>query len=157
MQTVLQPAKVKIFAFMSVLIHVAFVILFAEVILSFQPPPVRKLALTIITRGGAKGEIVQTEAAWPMPGRIEPDFSPEKALDSFGAEIAEWIDFGAPDPSLFEPKETLMPAVDLQKLAAKAYAPPPEELFSHPAPELKTMPPTDFALGPSVPELLGTD
>lgn len=153
----LNPAKVKIFAFMSVFIHVAFAALFAEVILSFQPPQLKKLSLTIIIREGAKGEITQSEAAWPMPRRIDPDFSPEAALKDFGSEAAEWIDFKAPDPSLFEPKETLIPIIDLKKLAAKAYEPPPKELFSHPAPELKAMPATDFVLGPTAPEIFGAD
>jgi hypothetical protein len=154
---VLHPADVRIFGVMSVLIHVAFAVLFAEVTLSFPPPPVRKLALTIMIREGARGEIIQSEAAWPTPERHDaPGFSPDKILDNFGHETAEWIDFETPDPSLFDPKEPLADSIDIGRLAARAYD-PPAELFSPPPPELKTMPLTDFALGPAAPEIFGTE
>jgi hypothetical protein len=154
---VLHPADVKIFGVMSVLIHVAFAVLFAEITLSFPPPPVRKLALTIMIREGAKGEIIQSEAAWPTPERqAAPGFSPDETLESFGSEATGWIDFETPDASLFDPKKPLADSVDIGRLAAKAYA-PPAELFSPPPPELKTMPLTDFALGPAAPEIFGTE
>lgn len=153
----LHPAKVGIFALMSVLIHVAFVVLFAEITLSFQPPMVRPLALTIMVREGAKGEIIQSEAAWPTPVRAEPDFSHDAALEDFGLEAAEWIDFATPDPSLFEPKKPLAAAVDIRKLAARAYEPPKPEIYLHLPPELKTMPATNFAIGPAAPEIFGTE
>lgn len=151
----LHPAKVKIFALMSVAMHVAFAVLFAEITLSFTPPVVKKLSLTIMTRESARGEIIQSEAAWPMPARSEPDFSPDATMQEFGSEATQWIDFRKPDPSLFEQDETLIPVIDLKNLAAKAYEPPPNELYAHPSPELKTMPVTDLALGPAVPEIFG--
>jgi hypothetical protein len=153
----LRPAKIKIFVLMSILMHVAFAMLFAETTLSFRPPPIKRLSLAIMIREGAKGEIIQSEAAWPTPKRIEPEFSADAALDDFKAEAVEWIYFQAPDPSLFEPIETLTPAVDFQQLAAKAYEGPSEEVFSNQPPEMKTMPATVFALGPAAPEILGTD
>jgi hypothetical protein len=142
---------------MSIFMHVIFAILFAKTTLSFRPPPLKKLSLAILIREGAKGEIVQSEAAWPAPARTEPGFSPDAVLDDFGAEAVEWMYFLVPDPSLFEPAETLTPAVDLQQLAAKAYESPPEEMFAHQPPEMKTMPATNFALGPAAPEIFGTD
>lgn len=142
---------------MSALIHVVFAVLFAEITLSFPPPPIKKLALTIMIREGAKGEIIQSEAAWPTPQRhAEPGFSPDATLESFGPEASGWIDFETPDPSLFEPEKPLAASVDIGRLAARAYD-PPAELFSRPAPALKTMPLTDFALGPAAPEIFGTD
>ncbi len=142
---------------MSALIHVAFALLFAETTLSFTPKPVRTLALSIMIREGAKGEIIQSEAAWPTPGRhAAPGFSPDETLDSFGSEAAEWIDFEAPDPSLFEPKKPLVASIDIGRLAAGAYE-PPTQLFSRPPPEFKAMPLTDFTLGPAAPEIFGTE
>ncbi len=142
---------------MSVLMHVVFAVLFAEITPSFEPRMVRPLALTIMVREGAKGEIIQSEAAWPMPVRAEPDFSHDAALDGFGLEAAEWIDFATPDPSLFEPKKPLAAAVDIRKLAARAYDPPKPEAFPHLPSEFKTMPATNFALGPAAPEIFGTE
>lgn len=142
---------------MSVLMHVVFAVLFAEITPSFEPRMVRPLALTIMVREGAKGEIIQSEAAWPMPVRAEPDFSHDTALDDFGLEAAEWIDFATPDPSLFEPKKPLAAAVDIRKLAARAYDPPKPEAFPHLPPEFKTMPVINFALGPGAPEIFGTE
>ena len=153
----LRPAKVTVFALMSILMHVAFAMLFAETTLSFRPPPIKKLSLAIMIREGAKGEIIQSEAAWPTPARIEPEFSPDASMADFQAAADEWIYFQTPDPSLFEPIETLTPAVDLKQLAAKAYDLPPEEVFSNQPPEMKTMPAAVFALGPAAPEILGTD
>jgi hypothetical protein len=153
----LRPAKIKIFALMSILMHMAFALLFAKTTLSFPPPPMKTLSLAIIIREGAKSEIIQSEAAWPTPERAEPEFSVDISAADFEAEAVEWIYFQPPDPSLFEPLETLTPAVDFQQLAAKAYEPPPEEMFSHQPPEMKTMPATLFALGPAAPEILGTD
>ena len=153
----LDSAELKIFALMSVIIHVAFAILFARVTPSFQPPTLKQLSLTIMTRESAKGEIIRSEAAWPMPKRVEPGFAPDDALKDFGSEAAKWIDFKAPNPSLFEPKDTLTPGIDIRELAAKAYEPPPNDFFSHPPPELKRMPVTDFALAPAAPDILGAD
>lgn len=153
----LRPAKIEIFALMSILMHVTFVMLFAETTLSFRPPQVKTLSLAIMIREGAKGEIIQSEAAWPRPERIEPEFSPAESPADFKAQAVQWIDFQPPDPSLFEPIETLTPPVDLQQLAAKAYEPPPEELFTNQPPEMKTAPETVFTLGPAAPEILGTD
>jgi hypothetical protein len=154
---VLDSAKLKIFALMSVIIHVVFAVLFAQVTPSFQPPTLKRLSLTIMTREGAKGEIIRSEAAWPMPKRVEPGFAPDDALKDFGKEAAEWIEFRPPDPSLFEPKDTLSPGVNIRELAEKAYEPPANDFFSHPPPELKRMPVTDFALGPTAPDLLGAE
>jgi hypothetical protein len=81
---VLDPAKLKIFALMSFVMHAAFVVLFARITLSFAPPEVKDLSLRIMTRAGAGGEIIQSEAAWPMPRRVEPGFSPAAALKNFG-------------------------------------------------------------------------
>ena len=153
----LPPAKIKIFAVMSALMHVVFAVLFAETTLSSTPRPVTDLALTIMIREGARGEIIQSEAAWPTPARIaEPGFSPEETLDSFGPEAAEWIDFEAPNSSRFEPKKPLVASIDIGRLAAGAYE-PPTELFAPPPAEFKTMPLTDLALGPAAPELFGTE
>ncbi len=142
---------------MSVIIHVGFAVLFARVTPSFQPPTLKQLSLTIMTRESAKGEIIRSEAAWPMPKRVEPDFVPSEALKNFGKEAVEWIDYEPPDPSLFEPKDTLTPDISIGELAASAYEPPNNDFFSHPPPELKRMPVTDFALGPAAPDILGAD
>lgn len=153
----LLPGKTRIFAMMSIFLHVAFAVLFAKVTLSFPPPPAKRLSLLIMTREGVRGEIIQNEAAWPIPHRIEPDFSVDDALEPFGTKVPEWIDYQMPPSSIFEPRETLTVKVDLKELAARAYEPPPEEFFSHLPPEMKPMPVTDFAIGPGVPRIFETD
>ncbi len=137
--------------------HVAFALLFAQVIPSFSLPPVKELSLTLRTRGGGEGEIVQSKAAWPTPPRAEPAFSAEGVLKSFDADIEKWTQFGSPDIPSFSPKDTLVPRIDVAGLASKAYAGPPEGAFSRPPAESKVMPIADFALGPGFPEVFGSD
>jgi hypothetical protein len=153
----LYPGKVTIFALFSIVMHLAFALLFAEVTPSFSLPPVKELSLTLRTRGGGEGEIVQSKAAWPMPARAEPAFSAEGVLKSFDAEIEKWTQFGLPGPPFFSPKETFVPRIDVAELAGRAYAGPPEGAFSRPPPESKVMPIADFALGPGFPEIFGSD
>lgn len=153
----LYPGKVTIFAFFSILMHLAFALLFAKVTLSFSLPPVKELSLTLRTRGGGEGAIVQSKAAWPTPPRAEPAFSAEEVLGSLDAETEEWTQFGLPGPAFFSPKETLAPQIEVAELAAKAYAGPPEGAFSRPPAESKAMPIADFALGSGFPEIFGSD
>ena len=153
----LHPAKIKVFILFSILMHAAFALLFATVTLSFPPPPVKKLSLTIMTRGGGQGEIIQSEAAWPMPRRIEPEFSSEEGLRSFDIEIGEWMGFEQPNISSFSPKGSLIPKIEIAELAAKAQAGPPEELFARMPAESKARPLPDFALGPPIVEALEAD
>lgn len=142
---------------MSILVHVVFAILFANVTLSFHLPPTKRLSLAIMIREGAKGEIIQSEAAWPTPTRIEPELPPATIPNDAEALAREWIHFQPPDAALFEPIETLTPDVDFQQLAAKAYEMPPEKVFANQPPETKAMPVADFALGPATPGIFETD
>jgi len=154
---VLSPAKIKVFVFLSVLMHAAFAVLFAEVTLSFPPPSVKQLSLSIMTRGGGRGEIIQSEAGWPMPKRLVPVFSAEKTLGSLGGEIPDWMEYRAPDPSNFVSRDALAPEINVIDLAAKAYEGAPKELFSHMPAEAKARPITDFALRPVAPKIFETD
>ncbi len=153
----LLPARTKVFVTLSVFMHLAFALLFAEVTLSFPPPPIQKLSLMIITRGGGQGEIVQSEAGWPTPNRLEPGFSADRALKSLDADIPKWMEYAAPDPSIFTPRDALAPDIDIAELAAKAYEGAPGELFSHPPAESKPRPMAGLAIGPAVPEIFGSD
>jgi hypothetical protein len=153
----LHPTKLKFFVLISIFMHVGFAILFAKVSLSFVPPQVKKLSLVIMTRGEGRGDIVQDEAAWPMPKRMEPDFSAENELKSLEAEIKKWTRAGMPDLSFFSPKESIFPKMEITELAAEAHIKPPEELFSHLAAESKPRPLADFALRPAVPEISEND
>ena len=147
----------KVFALLSALIHIGFALLFANLTLSFPPPPVKELSLTIMTRGGGQGEVIQSEAGWPTPKRFEPDFSAEKALQSLDDDIPKWIEYGTVDSSLFVPDDALTPNIDIAQLAAKADEAAPEEIFSHLPAESKTRPIPDFAVGPAMPEIFGSD
>ena len=149
----LHSGKIKIFALFSILIHVAFALFFAEVTLSFSPPTVRELSLTLVTRGGGQGEIIPSEAAWPMPLRVEPPFSAKEVLKKFDAEIEEWTQFGLPDSSFFSPDETLIPRAEIAELAGRTYIAAPEDLFSQLPAESKATPIADFALGLALPEI----
>lgn len=149
----LRSGKIGVFALFSVLMHVGFMALFHNVTLSFPPPLARDLSLTILVRGGGRGEIIQSEAAWPTPGRIEPEFSAEEALSLMRNEIRDWIHVTTPGLPYFTAKEPLVPKVDVAALADAAYPGAPRDAFAQAPPESKTMPMTEFALGPAFPAL----
>jgi len=153
----LHSDKIKIFLLFSVLIHVGFALLFTEVTLSFSPPIVRDLSLTLLTREGGQGEIIPSEAAWPTPPRSKPSFSAGEILATFETDIEDWTQFGLPDSSFFSPNNTLIPHVEIVELAAEARIDPPAGLFSHLPAETKATPIADFALGPAGPEIFGSD
>jgi hypothetical protein len=150
---VLYSGTIKIFVLFSIVIHVSFALLFAQVTLSFSPPTVRELSLTLVTRGGVQGEIIPSEAAWPMPPRAEPPLSVNEVLTSLDAEIEEWAQFGLPDSSFFSPDKTLIPHLEIADLAGRAHIGTSEGLFSQLPAESKATPIADFALGPAVPEM----
>lgn len=132
--------------------HVAFVILFAKVGLSFTPPQDRGLSLILLMRGKGGGDIIQSEAAWPTPHRIEPDFSTKEILRDFDGEIKTWARLGVPELSFFAPKEMMVPQVETAQLADNAHSLPTES-FSHAPAELKPMPRVDFTLPQTMPEI----
>jgi hypothetical protein len=156
-EAVLHPTKTEIFILLSVLMHAAFVALFARVSLSFPPPAEKKFSLTITMREGGRGEIVQGKAGWATPKRIEPGFSAEEVFESLDDDIHEWMMYGPPDPPLFASNDAPAPEIDIAEFAAKAYQRPPEELFSHLPAESRIGPTTDFAIGPALPEIFVTD
>lgn len=139
------------------LIHVVFAVLFAEVTLSFPPPVVKGMSLTILTREGGSAEIVRSEAAWPMPKRVEPEFSAGKALKGLDAGVEVWGRPVMSDSFFFVSPETMVSHKGVVELTDEAYSRPPDELFSRPHAESKAMPVTDFALGPTLPDILEGD
>jgi hypothetical protein len=145
----------KIFILLAILMHVAFAVLFARVTPSVTPPPEKKLSLSILTRGSVRGDIIQTEASWPMPRREEPAFAADEVLKSFDADIEALAAVGMPGQSVLAPKDTLVPQTDIATLAAEAHVGPAEDPFSLLSPDLKATPLREFALGPTVPELPG--
>lgn len=151
--TMLYSGTIRIFVLFSIVIHVAFALLFAEVTLSFSPPIVRDLSLTLVTRGGVQGEIIPSEAAWPMPARAEPRLPVENVLRGLETEIEEWAQFGLPDSSFFSPDETLIPDPEIADLAGRASIGARADLFSQLPAESKAMPVADFALGPAAPDI----
>jgi hypothetical protein len=132
--------------------HAGFVLLFRNVTLSFSPPEAKNLSLTILVRGPGKGEIIQNEAAWPTPGRIEPPFPAQEALTRMSGDAQEWMRVGVPGAPYFTVKETLVPQLDIAALADMAYS-EPQDAFAQAPPESKAMPITEFALGPAFPTI----
>lgn len=153
----LRSGKIAVFVLFSLVLHAGFALLFSEVRLSFTPPTVKELSLAIMARGGEQGEIIQSEAAWPTPSRLEPEFSAERMVKALESDTTRWTRFGVPAVSHFTPRETLAPEIDLGELAQKAHPGSHEQEFSQLAPERKTMPVADFALGPALPEIFEAD
>jgi hypothetical protein len=152
----LDSGKIKVFAVISILLHVAFVLLFGKVTFSSSPPD-KTIPLFFVTREASKAEIMQSTAAWPMPRRHEPPFPTEEALKRLDSDIMQWTQFGLPDSSHFSPKDTLIPQMKIAELAEKAYEGAPAEAFAQLPAESKPMPIADFALGPAFPEFSGID
>jgi len=153
----LVPSRIKVFALCSLLIHVAFAAFFGTVNLSFPPPEVKDLSLSILTRGAAQSEVVQSTAVWPMPVRTDPGFSAEEVVEGFDANMGSWTRFGVPDPGFFAVKGTLVPHMNVAELAGELYAGPPEELYSPLPAESKSMPIAGFAVGPAILEIFEND
>ena len=153
----LHPAKLRLFVLLSVLMHIAFAVLFAKVSLSFPPPQSQELSLTILIQGKGRGDIIQSEAVWPMPKRIEPGFSAQNTLKSFDKEIENWTQLGMPDLSVFSPKDAIVPRMKTAELAAEALSGSSEELISHMPAASKPVPIIDFALPPALPKMFEHD
>jgi hypothetical protein len=153
----LYPSKIKAFLLFSLLIHVAFAAFFGTVNLSFPPPDMKNLSLSILTRGAAQSEVVQSTAVWPMPVRTAPRFSAEEVLGGFDADIGDWTRFGVPDPGFFAVTGTLVPHMNVAELAGELYAGPPEELYSPLPAESKAMPIAGFAVGLAISEIFEND
>ena len=153
----LHPVKLRLFILLSVLMHVTFAVLFAKVGLSFPPPQSQEMSLRILIQGKGRGDIVQSEAAWPMPGRIEPDFSAHNVLVGFDKEIKNWTQLGMPDLSAFSPKDAVVPRMKTAELAAEAFSGSSEEQISGMPAASKPVPIVDFALSPALPKIFEHD
>jgi hypothetical protein len=154
---VLHPAKLKLFVLLSVLMHIAFALLFAEVSLSFPPPQIQDMSLTILIQGKGRGDIVQVEAAWPMPERIEPEFSAQDTLKGFDKDIRNWTQLGMPDLSVFSPKDAIVPRMKTADFAAEALSGSSKDLITHIPAASKPVPIIDFALPPALPKIFEND
>jgi len=154
---VLHPAKLRLFVLLSVLMHIAFAVLFAKVSLSFPPPQSQELSLTILIQGKGRGDIIQSEAVWPMPKRIEPSFAAQNTLKGFDKEIESWTQLGMPDLSVFSPKDAIVPRMKTAGLAAEAYSGSSEKLILHMPAASKPVPISDFALSPALPKMFERD
>ncbi len=148
----LYPAKLRLFAVFSIIMHITFVILFAKVDLSFTPPKDHELSLFLLMRGKGGGDIVQSEAAWPTPSRIVPSFSETEIARGFDEEIKTWARLGVPELSFFAPKSMITPHADTVHVVDEAHL-LPEQSFLHLPAELKPMPRIDFTLPQTMPEI----
>ncbi|RJP17546.1 MAG: hypothetical protein C4520_16410 [Candidatus Abyssobacteria bacterium SURF_5] len=153
----LHSGKPALFALFSVVVHILFVVLFAQVTLSFTPPPVKQLSLVLMSSGGGQSDIVQKEAVWISPKRIEPAFPVDAVLSELESEVPKWRHLAKPEDALFTLKETLLPVVDVKETADKLRPRPPDKLFAAPPAESKPMPTAEFALGPDLPRILHED
>jgi hypothetical protein len=149
---VLQPARLRIFIVMAVIMHITLAILFSRVGLSFPPPQTQELSLVMIIQGKGGGELIRSEPVWPMPKRIERQFPAERAVGSLEADIKARARLDMPDVSRLLPGSFTPPPLRTSELAANAGPSPPEELFSHLPAESKATPPVDFALPPAIPK-----
>jgi len=154
---VLHPAKLRLFVLLSVLMHIAFAVLFARVSLSFPPPQTQKMSLTILIQGKGHADIVQTEAVWPMPDRIDPTFSADNVLKEFDSDIKNWAEIGMPDLSLFSPKDGVVPRMQTAHLATEAYRGSTEELITDIPAASKPVPIIDFAFPPATSKMFEYD
>jgi hypothetical protein len=154
---VLHPARIKVFVLIAILMHVAFAILFSKVGLSFLPPQSQELSLEIVVQGTGRADIMQTEAAWPMPERTEPSISAETILKSLDEDAQDWAQSGVPDLLYFLPKDAVVPLKKTPELAAEAPDGLPEEFFSYAPAESKPTPMIEFALPPAMAKIFEAD
>jgi hypothetical protein len=131
-----------------------FVLLFSRVSLSFAPPQVKRLSLSLITSGASQSDIIQTEAVWSVPENYEPEFPVAKALAALESQIDDSMRLGQLQVSAFLQPETLMPSIDIRKTAEKLRPQPPNDFFSPLPAESKAMPTAEFALGADFPEII---
>jgi hypothetical protein len=138
------------FVTISICVHAVFALLFREVTLGVAPQA-KDLSIILVSLGATKIETLQSATAWPMPVRREPSLPADELLSKLDSDIMQWTQYGLPDASLFSPRETLTPAMDIAQAADAAYSGSPQELFMPRPAESKSMPTTDFALSLSAP------
>jgi hypothetical protein len=153
----LNSGKPVIFAFFSVLIHVFFALLFSKITLSFNPPAVKNVSLSLMTTGTGQSDIIQKEAVWSSPKRLEPAFPLTEVLAELESAVPQWMSLERPEALLFAPQESLLPQVDINHAAEKLRPRSPIDFFASPPAESKPMPTAEFALGSDFPDLFGKD
>jgi hypothetical protein len=154
---VLRTGKPALFILFSVIIHVSFALFFSQVTLSFTPPAEKQLTLTLLAAGAGKGDIIQKEAVWTAPQRVDPDFPVEEIYSRLQREIPYWLSLDQPDEALFAPRESLVPFPEIPQIAEKVRPHPPEDLLAPLPAESKPVPTAEFALGSDIRELLNED
>jgi hypothetical protein len=154
---VLRTGKPTLFVFFSIIIHVSFALLFSQVTLSFNPPTAKQLTLTLVSGGGGKGDIIQKEAVWTAPQRVEPDFPVGEIYSRLEGEIPYRLSLDQPAEILLAPREALIPSPKVSQVAEEVRPRPPKDLLAPLPAESKAVPTAEFALGSDIPELLNED
>ncbi len=152
--SVLDSGKPALFVLFAVIIHVLFALLFSEVTLSFKPPTAKRISLVLAPSRENQSEIVQTEAAWTSPQRLEPEFPVDETVSRLGAKLPELMQLDQPEETAFL-SELSIPSVDIKDTAEKLCPRPSQELFSTLPAESKQMPIPEFALGSDFRDLSG--
>jgi hypothetical protein len=153
----LNSGKPIIFALFSVFIHALFALLFSRITLSFNPPEVRNVSLMLMTSGTGQSDIIQKEAVWSAPARLEPAFPVTEVLSDLESTIPQWMSLDRPEALVFAPRESLLPQVDINHAAEQLRPRCPIDIFAAPPAESKPMPTAEFALGSDFPDLFGKD